>query len=215
MIFPSISMSSLSFGHHHSPVGCHKQTLSSFVRWSVRGLEPMTWARSQGIKEQGREPGPPILGSYAFLLVLFLNPERMMWDLLPERCLNKAGAFVTYKWRLTLHKKTFISIHLLTPTTSWHLWVPYTCMKIPCGQPRCPSVGSWLNRLLDPHSGVGGHTTNMDTVGADLKTSLGRVNEKGKTRNSVCGMLPCEKSQEMGWNADFCAFICIQEHCKP
>lgn len=38
----------------------------------------------------------------------------------------------------------------------------------------------------------------MDTVGADLKTSLGRVNEKGKTRNSECGMLPCEKSQETG-----------------
>lgn len=77
----------------------------------------MTWARSQGIKEQGCEPGPPTLSSYAFLLVL-LNPERMTGDLLPEVCLKEVGAPVIYKRRLTLDKKTFISIHLLTPTTS-------------------------------------------------------------------------------------------------
>lgn len=57
----------------------------------------MTWARSQGIKEQGCEPGPPTLGSYAFLLVLLLNPERMTGDLLPEVCLKEMGAPVTYK----------------------------------------------------------------------------------------------------------------------
>lgn len=56
-----------------------------------------------------------------------------------------------------------------------------------------------MNRLVDPHSGVGGHIIrNMDTVEADLRTSLGRVNEKGKMHNSVCGMLLCEKSQERG-----------------
>lgn len=57
----------------------------------------MTWARSQGIKEQGCEPGPPTLGSYAFLLVLLLNRERMTGDLLPEVCLKEVGAPVTYK----------------------------------------------------------------------------------------------------------------------
>lgn len=160
---------------------------------------------------------PSTLGSYAFLLVLFLIPERMMGDLLLERCLKEAGACVTYKWRLALHKKTFISIHLLTPTTAWHLWVPYTCKKPPSGQPRCPSVGSQLNRLLDPHSGVGGHTTrNMDTVGADLKTFLGRVNEKGKDAQQWMWYASLwKKPGNGGWNADFSAFICIQEHCKP
>lgn len=56
----------------------------------------MTWAKSQGIKKQGCEPGPPTLDSYAFLVVLLLNPGRMTGDL-TQVCLKEVGAPVTYK----------------------------------------------------------------------------------------------------------------------
>lgn len=55
----------------------------------------MTWARSQGNEEQKREPSIPTLGSYAFFLVLSLNPERMTGDFLPEVNLREAGASVS------------------------------------------------------------------------------------------------------------------------
>lgn len=57
----------------------------------------MTWAKSQGIKKQGCEPGPPTLDSYAFLVVLLLNPGRMTGDLLTQVFLKEVGAPVTYK----------------------------------------------------------------------------------------------------------------------
>lgn len=76
----------------------------------------MTWARSQGIKEQGCEPGPPTLGSYAFLLVL-LNPERMTGDLLPEVCLKEVGAR-HLQMKADLGQE---DIHLHSPTDSHHL----------------------------------------------------------------------------------------------
>lgn len=77
----------------------------------------MTWARSQGIKEQGCEPGPPTLGSYAFLLVLLLNPEKNDRRPSPRSMPQRSGGPCHLQMKVDLGQED-ISIHLLTPTIS-------------------------------------------------------------------------------------------------
>lgn len=78
------------------------------------------------------------------------------------------------------------------------------------------SISETMNRLIHPPNGGGGHAMkNVDTIGADLKTSQGRINEKSKMQMSICGVPPCERSQERRMEGRYeCAFICIMKQCK-
>lgn len=45
---------------------------------------------------------------------------------------------------------------------------------------------------------------------ANLKTSLGRINEKSKVKNSIHAVLPCEKGRKGGWKADLNVLLFAQ-----
>lgn len=89
-----------------------------------------------------------------------------------------------------------------SPFTSW-LPLPHgICgfLKLvrtpPSEEAKYPAVGSWLNRLVHPHSGLRGHVTeHVDTVGADLKTSPGRVKHNAE---QCVWCPPCDTSRERG-----------------
>lgn len=71
------------------------------------------------------------------------------------------------------------------------------------------SLSKILQRLVYPPSGVGGHTARkVDSVGADLKTSLGRINEE-KARCRIDGACFLVKAREGGWEAGLSVFLFV------